>query len=151
MTMMMLFLRDVPDQARAGEVRRVSRGYARNYLLPKGLAEIATDETLKRLDKVKTAGDAERARETQVVEELAEALDNLTVTIEGRVTPTGRYYGAISGIRIADALGELLEREIDRRITNSVEPIREPGEYEVVLNLSSEIRATVNVIASIEE
>ncbi|MCY3693405.1 MAG: 50S ribosomal protein L9 [Chloroflexota bacterium] len=149
--MLMLFLRDVPDKARAGEVRRVSRGYARNYLLPKGLAEIATDETLKRLDKVKAEGDAERARETQVVEELAEALDNLTVTIEGRVTPTGRYYGAISGIRIADALGELLERDIDRRITNSVEPIREPGEYEVVLNLSSEIRATVNVIASIEE
>ena len=151
MTMMMLFLRDVPDQARAGEVKRVSRGYARNYLLPKGFAEIATDETLKRLDKVKAEGDAERARETQVVEELAEALDNVTVTIPGRITPTGRYYGAISGARIADALGELLEREIDRRITNSVEPIREPGEYEVALNLSGEIRATVNVIASVEE
>ena len=149
--MMMLFLVDVPDKARAGEVRRVSRGYARNYLLPKGLAEIATDETLKRLEKVKSEGDHQRARETQVVEELAEALDNLTVTIMGRVTPTGRYYGAISGARISDALGELLEREIDRRITNAVEPIREPGEYEVVLNLSSEIRATVNVIASIEE
>ena len=149
--MMMLFLRDVPDQARAGEVKRVSRGYARNYLLPKGFAEIATDETLKRLDKVKAEGDAERARETQVVEELAEALDNVTVTIPGRITPTGRYYGAISGARIADALGELLEREIDRRITNSVEPIREPGEYEVALNLSGEIRATVNVIASVEE
>ncbi len=149
--MMMLFLQDVADQARAGEVKRVSRGYARNYLLPKGLAEIATDETLKRLDKVKAEGNAVRARETQVVEELAEALDNATVTIPGRVTPTGRYYGAISGARIADALGELLEREIDRRIINSVEPIREPGEYEVSLNLSGEIRATVNVIAAIEE
>ena len=106
---------------------------------------------MKRLDKVKAVGDAERARETHVVEELAEALDNLTVTIHGRVTPTGRYYGAISGARIADALGEMLDREIDRRITNSVEPIREPGEYEVVLNLSSEIRATVNVVATLEE
>jgi large subunit ribosomal protein L9 len=149
--MMMLFLRDVPDQARAGEVKRVSRGYARNYLLPKGLAEIATEETLKRLAKVKQEGDQVRARETQVVEELAEALDNMTVTIPGRVTPTGRYYGAISGVRIADALGEMLERQIDRRITNAVEPIREPGDYEVVLNLSSEIRATVNVVATIEE
>ncbi len=149
--MMMLFLHDVPDQARAGEVKRVSRGYARNYLLPKGLAEIATDETMKRLDKIKVEGDQQRARETQVVEELAEALDNLTVTIPGRVTPTGRYYGAISGIGIADAIGELLERDIDRRITSSVEPIREPGEYEVVLNLSSEIRATINVIAAVEE
>ena len=149
--MMMLFLKDVPDQARAGEIKRVSRGYARNYLLPKGLAEVATDETLKRLDKIKSEGDAIRARETQVVEELAEALDNLTVTIPGRITPTGRYYGAISGARIADALGELLERDLDRRITNGVEPIREPGEYEVILNLSGEIRATVNVVAAIEE
>lgn len=149
--MMMLFLQDVPEQARAGEVKRVSRGYARNYLLPKGLAEIATAETMKRLDKVKAAGDAQRARETQVVSELAEALDELTVTIPGRVTPNGRYYGAISGIRIADALGQLLERTIDRRIANGVTPIREPGEYRVVLNLSSDIRATVNVIADIEE
>ena len=149
--MMMLFLKDVPDQARAGEVKRVSRGYARNYLLPKGLAEIATDETMKRLAKIKQEGDVQRARETQVMEELAEALDNLTVTIPGRVTPTGRYYGAVSGIRIADALGELLDREIERRITSSVEPIREPGEYTVTLPLSSEIAATVNVIATIEE
>lgn len=149
--MMMLFLKDVPDQARAGEVKRVTRGYARNYLLPKGLAEIASNETMKRLDKVKQEGDVQRARETQVVEELAEALDNLTVTIPGRVTPTGRYYGAISGVRIADALGVALDREIDRRITNSVEPIREPGEYAVVLTLSSDIKATVNIIAEIEE
>ena len=149
--MMMLFLRDVPDQARAGEVRRVSRGYARNYLLPKGLAEIATDETMKRLEKVRQEGDQVRARETQVVEELAEALDNMTVEIPGRVTPMGRYYGAISGVRIAEALGEALDREIDRRITNAVEPIREPGDYEIVLNLSSEIQATVNVQATVEE
>ncbi len=149
--MMMLFLKDVPDQARAGEVKRVSRGYARNYLLPKGLAQLANEETMKRLEKIKDAGDTQRARETQVMEELAEALDNLTVTIPGRITPTGRYYGTISGLRIADALGELLDREIDRRITNSVEPIREPGEYELVLPLSSEISATINVLATIEE
>jgi large subunit ribosomal protein L9 len=149
--MMMLFIKDVPDQARAGEIKRVSRGYARNYLLPKGLAEIATEETLKRLDKIRNAGNTQRARETQVMEELAEALDNLTLTISGRITPTGRYYGAISGVRIADALGETLGRVIDRRITNSVEPIREPGEYEIAIPLSSEITATVNVVATIEE
>jgi large subunit ribosomal protein L9 len=85
------------------------------------------------------------------MEELAEALDNLTLTISGRITPTGRYYGAISGVRIADALGETLGRVIDRRITNSVEPIREPGEYEIAIPLSSEITATVNVVATIEE
>ena len=149
--MMLLFLKDVPDQARAGEIKRVSRGYARNYLLPKGLAELASPETLKRLDKVRQEGNAQRARETHVMEELAEALDNLTVTVTGRITPTGRYYGTISGLRVAEAIGETLGREIDRRFTNSMEPIREPGEYEVSLPLSSEITATVNVVATIEE
>ena len=124
--MMMLFLKDVPDQARAGEVKRVARGYARNYLLPKGLAELASEETLKRLAKVRQEGDTQRARVTQVMEELAEALDNLTVTVTGRITPTGRYYGTISGLRIAEAIGESLGREIDRRFTNAMEPIREP-------------------------
>ena len=149
--MMMLFLKDVPDRARAGEVKRVARGYARNYLLPKGLAELASEETLKRLAKVRQEGDTQRARVTQVMEELAEALDNLTVTVTGRITPTGRYYGTISGLRIAEAIGESLGREIDRRFTNAMEPIREPGEYEVSLPLSSEITATVNVVATIEE
>ena len=149
--MHVIFLQDVPNQAHAGEIKQVADGYARNYLLPKALAEVATPEIMKRVHKIKAAGDAQRLRETEAMEELAQMLDGTEVELTARVTPTGRYYGAISGIRIADALGELLERDIDRRITNSVEPIREPGEYEVVLNLSSEIRATVNVIASIEE
>ena len=149
--MEIVFIKDVPNQARAGEVRRVADGFARNYLIPRGLAEVATPEVLKRIHKIKAAGDETRIRETQVMEELAEALDGVQVTVSARVTPTGRYYGAISGSRIADELAATLGRDIDRRMIEAGEPIREPGEYQVVLRFSNEIEATVTIIAGVEE
>lgn len=147
----MLFIQDVPNQARAGEVKRVAAGYARNYLIPKGLAAIATTEVLKRAEKIKTAGDEQRTRETQEMEVLAQILDNTQITVSARVTPTGRYYGAISGARIAEELSSTMGREIDRRLVDVIEPIREPGEYEVVLRLSSDIQATVHITAEVVE
>ena len=65
--MQVIFLQDVQNQAHAGEIKRVADGYARNYLIPKGLAEVATVEILKRAHKIKTAGDQQRARETEVM------------------------------------------------------------------------------------
>ena len=149
--MQVIFLQDVENQAHAGDIKRVADGYARNYLIPKKLAEVVTPEILKRAHKIKVAGDQQRARETQVMEELAQILDNTTITVTARVTPTGRYYGAINDTRIADCLSETLDRVIDRRLVSTIEPIREPGEYEAVLRLSADITATINIVADIEE
>ena len=146
-----VFTKDVPNQARAGEIRRVADGFDRNYLIPRGLAEVATPEVLKRLHKIKAAGDETRIRETQVMEELAEALAGVQITVTARLPPTGRYYGAISGSRIADELAASLGRDIDRRLIEAGEPIREPGEYQVVLLFSSQIEATIYIIAEAEE
>ena len=149
--MEVVFTQDVPNQARAGELRRVADGYARNYLIPQGLAEMATPEVLKRLHKIKAAGDETRVRETQVMEELAKALDGISITVSARVTPTGRYYGTVTSVQIAAELSSVIGREIDRRLVEAGEPIREPGEYEVVLRLSNEIEATINITAEVEE
>jgi large subunit ribosomal protein L9 len=149
--MEVVFLQDVQNKARAGELRQVADGYARNYLIPKGLAELATPEVVKRLHKIKAAGDETRVRETEVLQDVAEALDGTMVTVSGRVTPNGRYYGAISSVQIAAVLSTSLGRNIDRRLLEPTEPIREPGEYEVVLNLSNDIQATVFIQAEVEE
>ena len=85
------------------------------------------------------------------MEVLAQILDNTQITVSARVTPTGRYYGAISGARIAEELSSTMGREIDRRLVDVIEPIREPGEYEVVLRLSSDIQATVHITAEVVE
>ena len=149
--MEVIFTRDVINQARAGEVKRVSGGYARNYLIPKGLAEMATPEVLKRLHKIKAVGDETRVRETGVMEELAEAVQDTSITMAARITPTGRYYGAITNARIATELAATVGRDIDRRLLESNEPIREPGEYEVILRLSTDIQATILITAEVEE
>ena len=149
--MEVVFTQDVLNQARAGEIKTVADGFARNYLIPQGLAQVATPEVLKRLHKIKAAGDETRIQETKSMEELASALDDTTVTITARVTPTGRYYGTITSTRIASELASAVGREIDRRLLDSAETIREPGEYDMVLRFSSEIQATIHVAAEIEE
>ena len=149
--MEVVFIQDVANQARAGELKRVADGFARNYLIPQGLAEIATPEVLKRLHKIKAAGDDARVRESQTMQELAEALDETRITLSARVTPTGRYYGTITSTRIAAELGTAVGRTIDRRLVESGEPIREPGDYEISLRFSNEIQATVYITAEVEE
>ena len=113
--MNVIFLQDVPQKAHAGEVKRVADGYARNYLLPKGLAKVVTPEIMKRVNKIKSVGDAQRLRETESMEVLAQLLDNTQISVMARVTPTGRYYGAISNTTIADTLASNIGRGIDRR------------------------------------
>ena len=149
--MEVVFTQDVPNKARAGEVRRVPDGYARNYLLPQELAVVSTPEVLKRLHKIKTAGDEVRLRDTRVLEELQEALDGTEISLQARITPTGRYYGAITNTHIAMALGEVTGREIERRWIEVTEAIREPGDYDITLRFSTDIAATIHVSAEAEE
>ena len=149
--MEVVFTQDVRNQARAGELRRVANGYARNYLIPQGLAEPATPEVLKRLHKIKAIGDETRIRETEVVEELAQALEGVSITLTARVTPTGRYYGAITSTQITAELSVAVGREIDRRLLEGGEPIREPGEYDISLRWANDIEATVHIVAAVEE
>ena len=106
---------------------------------------------LKRTHKIKAAGDEQRIRETNEMEELAQLLDNTEITLTARVTPTGRYYGAISSARVAEELSSTIGRAIERRIVDVIEPIREPGEYEVTLRLSTDINAIIKIMAGAEE
>lgn len=149
--MEVIFTKDVINQARAGEVKRVADGYARNYLIPQGLAEAASPEVMKRLNKITALGNETRDKETATLEVLAEILNDLSITVMGRVTPAGRYYGAISSAQVAAELSTESGQDIDRRLVETTEPIREPGEYDVVLRLSTDITATIHVVAVVEE
>ena len=148
--MRVIFLEDVPQQANAGDVKDVADGYARNYLVPKKLAMVATPEEMKRIERIKRAGDERRMRETQQWEVLAGQLEGTAVTVKARLTPAGMFYGAITPGQIAQELGSVIGREVDRKLVDAVEPIRAPGEYEVVLHLAANIQATILVTAEPE-
>ena len=149
--MEVVFIKDVVNQARAGEVKRVADGYARNYLIPQGMAEAASPEVLKRLHKITDLGNETRDRETLTLQAMAESLNDISITVTGRVTPAGRYYGAISSTQIASQLSVESGKDIERRLVETSEAIREPGEYDVILRLSTDITATVHIIAEAEE
>ncbi|HCG91635.1 MAG TPA: 50S ribosomal protein L9 [Dehalococcoidia bacterium] len=149
--MEVVFLQDVPGTAEAGQIKKVSNGYARNYLIPKHYAELVTEDAIKRLHKIKVAGDKVRIQITSEMSELAKLIEGTTVEITGRVTPTGRYYGAITGTRVADELSEVLGRTIERRLLDVMEAIREPGEFDVSLRLANEIQANIKIVATAEE
>ncbi|MCH7713445.1 MAG: 50S ribosomal protein L9 [Chloroflexi bacterium] len=149
--MEVVFLQDVVNQARAGEVKKVADGYARNYLIPKGLAESATPEILKRIRKITELGNETRDQETLTLQALADALKDISITVIGRVTPAGRYYGAISSTQIAAQLSAESGRDIERRLVETSDVIREPGEYDVIMRLSTDITASVHIVAEAEE
>jgi len=149
--MRVLFLQDVSGVALAGEVKVVKTGFARNYLLPKNLATLATPEDMKRIDRIKKGAEQLRRADLQDVEALASALEGTQITIKAKASPSGEYYGAIGSSQIAEELSRVVEREIERKIIQLEESIKEPGSYEVALRLGHDVSANITVIAEAEE
>ncbi len=143
--MKVYFLQDVPGVARAGEVKDVAEGYARNYLIPRRLAVVATEAVIEQV-KARQAAEARRAaREAEELRELAARLEGLTVTVRARAGKEGRLYGSVTAADIAEAIAAQVGRPVDRRRVELAEPIRKTGEYRVVVRLGRDLAPRVNV------
>ena len=150
--MRVIFVEDVPNVARTGEVKDVKPGYARNFLLPKRLAVAATPQELQRLESIQKLGRERQAKEKVGAEAIAEQLEGQSVTLKVRSGPTGRLYGAVTTALVAQELSTLLGREIDRRSVVLEETIHELGTFEARVRLHPEVVATVPlVVEAIED
>lgn len=149
--MEVLLLEGVPGLGRAGEVVRVAPGYARNYLLPKKLARLATEGVLKQAQVEQAAQARHQRLAERRLEELAERLDGLEVHFAGRVGEGERLYGSITSQDIASALEELVEDPVDRRRIELEEPIRELGAYRVMVRLRADLTPRIRVVVDREE
>jgi large subunit ribosomal protein L9 len=145
-----VFLQDVLPKHLAGDTKEVSGGYARNYLIPMGLAAPAIGDPLQRIVKIRRAAEQRRARETQDMEQLAGLMEGTTVTIKARAGEGGRLYGSVTGTRIAEELSLVLGREIDRRTVGLTEPIKEIGSFEVPIHLYTNIAPSISVVVETE-
>ena len=146
MRVQVVFLADVPPKHMAGDVRAVAGGYARNYLIPHGLAAPATIDHLKRIEKIKRAAESKRARDASDLKGVADLLEGLSVTLKGRSGQGGRLYGSITNIAIAEALTEAVGHDIDRRIVTLTAPIRDLGTFQVPVRLHQDLIPTVTVV-----
>ena len=144
--MKVVFLKTVPDVARAGDVKEVANGYGRNFLLPKGLATLATPAALKKVDSLRQA---EERRQIQLKEEalaFAETLQDFSLTVKAKAGARGRLYGSITNSDIAQQLEAETGYQLDKRQITIEESIRQLGEHEVLLKLTSDVTATLKVI-----
>ena len=142
---MEVILRDhVENLGRRGEIVKVADGYARNFLLPRKLALLATDGNRKQIDRERAKFDAREADERKVVEAQASRLANVEIVIARRVGETDALYGSVTSSDIADALAAK-GFDIDRRTLQLADPIKKVGEVQVPVKLHRDVTATITV------
>ena len=144
--MKVVFLETVEGSGTRGEVKTVANGYARNYLLPRGLAAAATPTLLRRAETL-AAQEEERQRLLDgQAHELVGKLEGQRLIMPVRVGEQGRLYGSVTNADIAEKAGEILGEELDRRRVLLPEAIRQVGVYTVPLRLSRNVAADAEVV-----
>ncbi|WP_373230340.1 50S ribosomal protein L9 [Cohnella sp.] len=142
--MKVIFLQDVKGQGKKGEVKEVSEGYARNFLLPKGVVQIATEGAKKSLDQMAASAAKKKEQEKDEFKALAAKLSEMTVIIKAKAGEGGRLFGAITSKQIAEAL-EGHKIKIDKRKIELDDPIRVLGVTKVTVKLYPDVKGTLNV------
>ena len=143
--MKVILLKDVDHLGRTGDVKEVAPGYARNFLLRRGLVVQATPGQMKRLDQLKAQRAKEDQRRLTEAQQLAARLSALEVTIPARVGEQGRLFGSVTTQDVAAALKQQHGVEIDRRDLEQDEPIRALGTHTVGVRLGGSVHAQVKV------
>lgn len=136
--MEVILLEDIPQLGKAGEVVRVKDGYARNYLIPKGLAQAATPQNLKALEQRRQLRQRRLERELQRAKDLAARISELNCTIRRPAGDDGKLFGAVTSADIGEALKEM-GLEVDRKRIELSEPIKVTGAYTVPIKLHPEV------------
>lgn len=142
--MRVILTQDVEKLGKAGDVVRVRGGYGRNYLIPRGLALVATPGNLKRAEEIRRRQLQREARNRQEAMELAARLADVVVTIPARVGEENRIFGTVTNQQLAEALAEK-GFQIDRRKIELPDEIRTLGQYQAIIRLYQDITATVTV------
>ena len=146
--MIVILVKDVKGVGKAGEVVKVSDGYARNLLLPKGLATEATEGNVRNLEKQKAIQEENRQRELAEARELAGRIAQLRVTLATKSGEGGRLFGSITSKDIADALADQHKISIDKRKFVLETPIKHTGDFEIDIKIYSEVTAKLKVTVS---
>ena len=144
--MEIILLDDVEGVGQKGDLANVSRGYARNYLLPKHLAEVANPG---RLDEVRRLMEERKAREVRTADhavEVAATLNKTVVTIGAHAGEGERLYGSVTSTDVADAIWDARKVKIDRHKIRLEEPIKSLGTFMVDIDVFEGVTASVKVI-----
>jgi large subunit ribosomal protein L9 len=143
-----ILLRDVDELGPKGTVVDVSKGYLRNFLIPRGLAQPATRGGLEVARRATEAHQRALEQATTRAQELAELLNRTVLTLEHQAGEDGRLFGSVTNQDIAEAIKAARGIEVDRRKVHLEEPIRHVGTYMVVVDVADGVTSTVKTIVT---
>ena len=144
--MKVIFHEDVKGQGKKGELKEVSDGYARNYLLPRKLASEATADNINALKLKEKAKAAQIAKEKAQAEENAKKLGGVQVIIKAKAGNAGKLFGAVTSQEISDALKAQFDIDMEKIMSVQAEPIKTFGSFSVKAKLGYEVSGTINVL-----
>ena len=144
--MKVIFQQDVKGQGKKGELKEVSEGYARNYLIPRGLAMKATADNLNALALKEKAKAAQAAKEKAQAQEHAKQLESCVVKVKARGGENGKLFGSVTNKEVADALKEQYGIELEKNRILLEENIKSFGSYELRCKLGYEVSGTIHLL-----
>lgn len=148
--MKVMLLKDVYKLGRAGEVKRVADGYGRNYLMPQGLATLATPGALKQADRIKQAAELERARLNKELTAVHAQLDGMQLTFPAKAGETGKLYGSVTTAMIAEAIEAQKGIQLERSQIDT-QPIKSVGVHKLHVRLTVDLLPEITVVVHHED
>ena len=143
--MIVILNRDVKGTGKAGDIVKVSDGYARNMLIPKGYAKEATEGNVRNLEKQKAIAAEKKAEEKAAAQALAEKISAVSVTIKTKAGEGGRIFGSITSKDISEALMEQHKLAVNKKKIQLDNPVKQTGELSVDVKLYPEVTSKLKI------
>lgn len=143
--MKVMLVKDVYKLGRAGDIKKVADGYGRNFLIPQGLAVLATAGALKQIEKIKSQAEVRRTEQNSELKGLADQINGLTLVFDAKAGETGKLYGSITTQDVATAIEQKVRFEVKKQQID-MQPIRNLGEYIAHVRLTMDLVPEVKII-----
>jgi large subunit ribosomal protein L9 len=149
--MKVVLLKDLPGKGKAGEIKEISKGYAKNFLLPRGLALIATPAVIKQVESRLEREKLEESIDREKLVELAQQIEGREIHLKARMGAGERLFGSITAADVAEELSRSIGSVIDKKKIDIEKPFRQTGSYEVAVKLASDIKPQITVVIEEEK
>lgn len=143
--MKVIFIQDLPGKGKKEEIKEVRTGYARNYLIPQGIAKEATPQNVRKLQQQEKALEKKKIKISEQAKEIRHILKDASITINSKAGQDDKLFGAVTAENIASAIHEQLSVEIDKHQILIEQPIKKLGIYKIPVRLCEEITGEVKI------